>query len=146
MPSESRAHGRRPPVLPANRSRQRPTRLSVPGQHRLALIGQGDRIRGGARRREGGLTSSEHRRQQVLGIHLDRFTRGVLADGHLAGPEHVLPGTDEERLRRGCSLVNRQDVHAVEPPDDDVYASSASCPWAPSSVRMAAGSSSHWTA
>ena len=69
------------------------------------------------------------------------------SDGHLAGPEHALVGTDEKCLRGRGALVNRQDVHAVGPPDDDsVYASSASRPCAPCSVRMAAGSSNHWTA
>ena len=82
----------------------------------------------------------EHRPEQFLRVGLGAPVRGA-ADGHgdFGAAEDLVAGPDQQRLRRGRALVDREDVQSRS-------VMRASAPCAPGSVRMARGSSSQPTA
>ena len=113
LPGQPGADAGRAPVLPDDGRGQRPSGPPVPGQHGLALVGQGHRIGRGAGRGQGLPPGGQHRLQQLGRVGLHGVAAGPGGHRRLAGPEHLLPGTDEQRLGGRRALVDGEDVHGL---------------------------------
>lgn len=105
--AEFGTEGCRPAVLPDQCVGERAAGVRVPGEHRLALVGQaqrGDRLAGVGERPVPGV---DHRAVQLLRVHLDQ------AAGQVAGPDLGESGADDapfgadhQRLGAGRALVD----------------------------------------
>ncbi len=113
--------------MPSDRLRQRPAGPAVPGQHRLALVGQRDRVRLCAGGPERGTSGREDGLVELVRVGFDRVPGGPDRDRDLGGPEHVVPGSDENRLCRRGALVDGEDIHV--PPADVPPVAPASEGW-----------------
>src|SRR4051795_4970918 len=89
------------------------TRSAVPAQDRLALVADADRVDGLAGRLERGAAGGDDGVEQLLRVLLDRPAgAGLRMHRRAALAEHAAALGDDQRLRRGGALVDREDVHA----------------------------------
>ena len=106
---EFRADAFRPAVLPDNRVRKGLPRLGVPGQHRLALVGERDDVDGNPGLGDGLSAGVQYGIQHLVGVLLDTPAIEVGgADGELGNAEHPALTIDDYGLRPGSALINRE--------------------------------------
>ncbi len=96
-----------PPVLPDDRFGERFPGVRVPGEHRLALIGEPDGDDGFAGLGQGLRPGVEDRPEQFSGVRLDG-SPGPVPRAHRSGTgtDHAPLGADHERLRPRGALVH----------------------------------------
>ena len=101
-------------VLPTDRRPERAARGGIPAQHRLALVGDPDGAHRGAGVQQRAAARGQHRVQELLRVLLHRAARAPYGrDRDRAFPQHRSVVRDDDGLRAGGALVDREDVHRV---------------------------------
>ena len=103
---------RGPAVLPGDGGAQGAARLAIPGQDRLALIGEADGRDALPRPGDGLPSGLADRFPQLLGVLFDAAARNRLRrHGGLDGGHHVAVLAEDHRLGGGGPLVDGEDLH-----------------------------------
>src|SRR5690606_19211721 len=108
---ERRTPGRRATVLPHDCPCGRRSRISIPEQHRLALVGDADGIRHHARFGDCLVRSDDRAAEDLLGIVLNPSgSRKVLRQLSIAARDHAPLLGDDEAGAAGGAVVDRGGV------------------------------------
>lgn len=107
----------RPPVLPDDGVGERIAPHGIPGQHRLALVGEPDRVDRFPGVGEGLAARVDHGCQQAHRVDLDAATRAVAGfHRRRSGADHSAFGADDQRFRAGSALVDGKHRAGHRPP------------------------------